>query len=171
MSDLTPVADEATPPSDSTDQPSQEATETVESLKEKLAAAEALKLKAEEEAKTWKGRVKDENPKKKADPDEAYSDWRIDNRDRIAVPGIKEAYEQELQELEASGAKLTIPMREKALKLAEAKVGVKKVESSQPLPSGTIERGGLRQPTLTEHDIAFGVKPETKKKYAQLVEG
>ena len=169
MFDLTPEGDEPSPPSETTDQPSEEPTETVESLKEKLAATEKEKLEAEEEAKRWKGRVKEENPpkeKRKVDSDEAYADWRIDNKDRITV--VKEQYEKELLELQEGGAKPTVLMREKALKLAEATLGVKKVEKTEPLPSGTVDRGGTREPIMTEHDVAFKVKPETKKKYAHL---
>ena len=170
MLDETPVTD-VTPPSASADQPSDETTETVESLREKLAAEQMEKEQALEEAKRWKGRVKDENPpKKKEDSDEAYSDWRIDNKDRISVPGVKEKYDAELAEFQAGGSKLSISLREKALRLAESSVGVKKVDPSEPLPSPSIDRGGQREPTLTAHDIAFGVKPETKKKYAHLVE-
>lgn len=169
MSDLTPVSDD-TPLSDPTDQPSPEATETVESLKEKLAAAEAEKLRAEEEAKTWKGRVKDENPKKKKeDLSEADIDWKIANQGRINL--VKDAYEQELQDLESSGAKITTTMREKALKYAESTIGIQKANSGEPLPSPSIDRSGSREPTMTEADIAFGIKPETKKKYAAIVEG
>ena len=164
MFDSTPDSEES-PPSASTDQPSQEPTDTVESLKEKLAATEQAKLDAEEDAKRWKNRVKDENPpkeKKKEDPDEAYADWRIDNKDRIGV--VKEQYEKELSELQDAGVKVTIPMREKALRLAEATVGVKKAEKDEPIPSGSVDRTGGRQPALTESDVAFGVKPETVQK-------
>lgn len=171
MSDQTPVTDEVTPPSASADQPSSESTETVESLKEKLAAEKAEKEKALEEAKRWKGRVKEENPPakdRKIDQDEAYADWRIDNKERISV--VKDEYEKELSELQEGGAKLTVAMREKALRLAEKTIGVQKVDP-EPIPSGTVDRGGQREPTLTKFDTQFGVKPETKKKYAHLVEG
>lgn len=166
MSDLTTV--EETPPSDDTVQPSDEPTESVESLKEKLAAEQKKAEEALEEAKRWKNRVKDENPPKerKKDPDEEYADWRIDNKDRIAL--VKEQYEAELTELQELGAKPTLAIREKALRLAEKTVGVKTVETTEPLPSGTVHRSGQREPTMTEHDIAMGIKPETKKKYAQL---
>ncbi len=169
MSNPTPV-DGSTPPSDSSIQPSSEATETVESLKEKLAATEAEKLQAQEEANTWKGRVKGENPPKvrKIDPDEEYLDWKIDNKDRISLVG-KDVYEKELSELLESGAKPTLSIREKALKLAEKEVGVK-TEHHEPLPSASVDRGGQRDPKMTEYDTAFGVKPETKKKYAHLEE-
>lgn len=168
MSDLTPVSDD-TPLSDSTDQPSLEATETVESLKEKLAVAEEEKRKAEEEAKTWKGRVKDENPKKKKeDISEADIDWKIANQGRISL--VKDAYEQELLDLEASGAKITNAVREKALKYAESNLQIKTV-SGEPLPAPSIDRSGSREPVMTESDIAFGVNPEIKKKYAAMVEG
>lgn len=173
MSDQTPVTDEVTPPSASADQPSDtESTETVESLKEKLAAKTAEAEKAAEDAKRWKNRVKEENPpakEKKVDPDEAYADWRIDNKERIAV--VKDAYEKELAELQENGAKLTISVREKALKLAEKNVGVKTADTTEPLPSAGVDRSGQRQPNLTNYDVQFGVKPETKKKYAHLVEG
>ena len=170
MPDPTPVVDETTPPSETTDQPSSEPTETVESLKEKLAAQQKENDEAWEEAKRWKNRVKEENPPKKKveDPDEVYADWRIDNRDRISV--VKEQYEKELSELQEGGAKLTVSMREKALKLAESTSGVKKVNNSEPLPGGMVDRGGKREPTLNEYDLALGVNPETKKKYADYVE-
>lgn len=170
MSDQTTVTD-VTPPSASADQPSSEPIETVESLKEKLAAEQEEKEKALEEAKRWKGRVKEENPpakERKIDPDEAYQDWRIDNKARIAV--VKDAYEKELSELQESGSKLTISIREKALSLAEKSVGVKTQETVEPLPAAIVDRSGQRQPTLTSYDVQFGVKPETKKKYAHLVE-
>lgn len=164
MSDPTTV--EETPPSvspDSTPEPSEEGTEpteSVESLKEKLAAEQAEKDKALEEAKRWKNRVKEENPKKK--PDEEYADWRIDNKDRIAL--VKDDYEKELEELQASGAKINIAMREKALRLAEKNVGVK-TQETEPLPTGPVDRGGQRQPVLTQYDVQFGIKPETVKKH------
>ena len=90
MADLTPET-EVSPPSETTVEPSSEPTDTVESLKEKLAAIEAEKLQAEEEAKRWKNRVKEENPpkEKKKDSDEDYADWRIDNKERIAL--VKES--------------------------------------------------------------------------------
>ncbi len=162
---------EVSPPSDSSDQPSSEPTETVESLKAKLAATEAEKLKAEEEANRWKGRVKEENPpkdKRKVDPDEEYADWRIDNKDRIGV--VKDAYEKELSELQEGGMKVNLTMREKALRLAEASAGVKTAPKTEPLPGGMVDRGGQREPLMTKEDLAFGVKPETKKKYAHIVE-
>lgn len=164
MSDLTTV-DDSTPPSDDTEQPSSEPTETVESLKVKLAAEAEEKERALEEAKRWKNRVKEENPPKKS-KEEDYADWRIDNRDRIAL--VKEQYDQEIEELEASGAKLNNAMREKALRLAESTLGIKKAEPKEPIPSGGVDRGGQKEPEMTPTDHAFGVKPETKKKYANL---
>ena len=169
MPDQTTETEEVSPPSEATDQPSEEPTDTVESLKEKLAAEQEEKEKALEEAKRWKNRVKEENPpkksEKKADDLDQYADWRIDNRDRIAL--VKEQYEKELSELQESGAKSSIALREKALKLAESISGVKKEksETSEPLTGGMVDRGGTREPTLTEHDLAFGIKSETKKKY------
>lgn len=164
MSDLTP-AEEALP-SVETVQPSEEATETVETLKEKLAAETAAKEKALSDAKALKHRLKEENPPakdRKVDPDEAYSDWRIDNKDRIAV--VKDEYEKELSELQENGSKLTLAIREKALRLAEKSVGVKTQEANEPLPSGSVDRGGQRQPALTNYDVQFGVKAETVKKH------
>ncbi len=173
MTDPTTDPIEGTPPSASTDQPSDKgATETVESLKVKLAAAEKEKLEAQAKADEWKGRVKEENPKKKKEetPDD-YADWRIDNKDRLSVAGVKDAYEKELQELEQNGSKVSNAIREKALKLAESTIGVKKAEpSSQPLPSGMVDRGGSAAPTMTNYDTQFGVNPETKKKWAHVVE-
>lgn len=169
MADLTPET-EVSPPSETTVEPSSEPTDTVESLKEKLAAIEAEKLQAEEEAKRWKNRVKEENPpkEKKKDSDEDYADWRIDNKERIAL--VKESYDKELSELQESGAKVTVSLREKALSLAEAGAGVKKAERTVPLPGGMVDRSGHTEPKLNEFDSAFGVKPETKKKYAHFVE-
>lgn len=162
----TPVSEEETPLSEDTGQPSEEEpTDTVESLKEKLAAETEKTEKAEEDAKRWKNRVKEENPPKEKE-EEDYADWRIDNRDRILVPGVKEKYEEELEELESSGAKLTNAMREKALRLAEGSVGVKTEAKEEPIPQGEVDRGGQREPVLTDTDRAFNVKPETKKKYA-----
>jgi hypothetical protein len=166
MLDPTTV-DDSTPPSDSTDQPSQESTDTVESLKAKLAAEQKAKLEAEEEAKRWKNRVKEENPpKKKVESEEDYADWRIDNKDRISL--VRDQYEKELIELQESGMKITNAAREKALKLAELTVGVKKADPSEALPSPSVDRSGTREPIMTEYDNAFRVKPETKKKYANL---
>lgn len=166
MSDPTTVSEE-TPPSVPA-QPSQEPTETVETLKEKLAAEQKAKLEAEEEAKRWKNRVKDENPpkEKKKDSEEDYADWRIDNKDRIAV--VKDQYEKELAELQELGAKPTLAIREKALKLAEKTVGVKQADPAEPLPGPSIDRGGQKEPKMTEYDHAMGINPETKKKYAHL---
>lgn len=160
-----PEDEESSPPSDYTEQPSSEPTDTVESLKEKLAAKEAEAEKALEEAKRWKGRVKEENPPKGKETSDDYADWRIDNRDRIAL--VKDHYEQELEELQESGMKLTNFAREKALRLAESSVGVKKADPSDALPSPSVDRSGSKEPKMTEYDHAMGVRPETKKKYAQ----
>ena len=180
MTDLTPVPEEVieeTPLSEDTPQlseegtiPKEETTETVESLKEKLAAETEAKEKAEGEASTWEGRVKEENPpKKKQETDKDYSDWRIDARDRLAVTGVKEAYESECSELESSGAKLTTVMREKALLLAEKSVGVKtETTETEPLPQGSVDRGGQKEPEMTATDKDFGVKAATKKKWAHM---
>lgn len=178
MSEPTPVTEEetpeVTPPSEEADQPSEETeetepTESVESLKEQLAATEAEKEKAEEEARRWKGRVKEENPpKKKEEKEEDYADWRIDNKERIAL--VKEEYEKELDELEQAGVKLTNAMREKALIIAESKAGVKKKEEeTEPIPEGTVDRTGDKEPQMTEHDVAFGIKPETVKKWGSTI--
>ena len=167
MFDSTPAPEEGAPPSDSTERPSEEPTDTVESLKERLAAEQKEKENALEEAKRWKNRVKEENPpKEKKETDEDYLDWKIDNTNRIKL--VKEQYETELSELQEGGAKLSNTMREKALKLAEASLGVKKADSTEPLPGPSIDRGGQREPKLTVEDAAFGIKPETKKKYAHL---
>jgi len=175
MPDQTTASDDykaEAPLSEDTEQPSEfneetEPTDTVESLKEKLAAQESATKKAEEEASRWKGRVKEENPpKKKEEKEEDYTEWRIDNRDRIAL--VKEEYEKELEELQGTGAKISNTMREKALRLAEQSAGVKKAELEEPIPSGEVDRSGSKEPSMTDYDIAYQIKPETKKKYAHL---
>ena len=160
---------DVTPPSADAAQPSKEPTVTVEALQDKLAAAEKDKLEAQEEAKRWKNRVKDENPpkeKKREDSETDYADWRIDNKSRISL--VKDEYENELSELQELGAKPTLAIREKALRLAEEKVGVKTAKTSEPLPGPSVDRGGQREPTMTTTDHDFNIKPETKKKYAHL---
>ncbi len=165
MSDSTTTTDEVVPPSASADSTSEQSgtTDTVETLKEKLAAQE-------QETARWKGRVKEENPKKETkESSEDYSDWRIDNRDRINL--VKDQYESEMQELQDSGMKMSIALRNKALLLAEAAIGVKKPERTQPLPAGSVDRSGGAAPNMTKYDVQMGVKPETKKKWAAFVEG
>ncbi len=153
----TSSSEDPTPPA--TSEPSQEPTETVEELKEKLAAAE-------NEAKRWKGRVE---KTKKADPvTEEDIDWKLKFNSRVDL--VKEAYEKELQELQDAGAPLSNALKTKALMYAERDVGVQNV-SSVSLPSPTIDRTATREVPMTDTDRAFGLKPETKKEFAQYVEG
>lgn len=160
----TTVSTEETPPSPDTTQPSQEPTESVEELKEKLAAAET-------EAKRWKGRV-EKASEKKISVSEEELDWKIANVNRINL--VKDAYQKELDDLQAHGAKLSNELREKALKLAESTTGVTKVTveaEDNSLPAPTIDRTGSHLPQLTEYDRALQVKPETKKEFREYVEG
>lgn len=160
--DVTPPEETTqVPPPTETEEPSQDATPSVEELQEKLAAAES-------EAKTWKGRV--EKATKKSPPiSEEDIDWKIANTARIAL--VKEQYEKELSELEAEGIKLTNRLREKALKLAESATGVKKPQSDEPLPTPSVDRSGGTQVKLSSYAQALGVKKETVEKYRDYVEG
>lgn len=81
-------------PSDTYQPSEEEPTETVEELRERLAAAE-------NEAKRWKGRVEKANedkPKKtKVDPEDlAELEWKLDNKNRIAL--VEQEYESILND-------------------------------------------------------------------------
>lgn len=148
---------------------SQETTEDTEDLKAKLAAAES-------EAKMWKGRVEKATKTGKTVTPSAVSeedlDWKIMNSSRISL--VKEAYQKELEELQSSGAKLTNELRDKALKYVEAQSGISKattVAKDDLLPQAGVLRSGSAEPKLTNHDVAFKVKPETVKEYRDYVEG
>ncbi len=133
---------------------------------EKLAAAEA-------EAKMWKGRAEKATkaPVKAPTISEEDIDWKIANTARVGL--VKEAYEKELQELEALGAKVTNAARTKALENAERATLVQKPEnaSDNSLPSPSVDRGGQRAPRMTDTDIALNVKPETVAEFKDYVEG
>ena len=151
-----------------TEEPSSDATPTVEELQEKLTAAE-------NEAKTWKGRAekatKGEKPKE-ASVSEEELDWKIANTNRISL--VKDSYQKHLDELQALGAKPTLATRDKALQLAESDTGVTKgpsEPSDEVLPMPTVDRSGTSTPKLTATDVALGVKPETIKEYRDYVEG
>lgn len=164
-SEATPIEGELPP---ETTEPSDEATLSVEELQEKLAAAEA-------EAKTWRGRAekatKTPKEEKKSPVSEEDIDWKIANINRINL--VKDAYEQELADLAATGAKLTNALRDKALKLAESSSGVQKpqIASTETIPAAGVDRGGSATPELSSYDRALGVKPETVEKYRDYVGG
>lgn len=155
-----------------TEEPSPEATPTVEELQEQLAAAQ-------NEVKTWKGRVekatksdKTEKQKTATPISEEDIDWKLANNSRVAL--VKDTYEKHLTELQELGAKLTPALKEKALRLAEDEEGIHKSTvdaSSDPLPSPSIERSGNRPVRKTETDVALGVKDETIKEFRDYVEG
>lgn len=143
--------------------------------KDGVAATETDEEKAvrlHNEAKMWEGRAKKakEKVEEQSKPlTEADVDWRIDHKSRIAL--VKDTYEKELQDLEGLGVKLTLAARTKALENAEAKALPRHSDSSNSsLPTPSINRGGVVMPHLTEHDIAFGVKAETKQEYRDYVE-
>lgn len=165
---LTTVTD-VTPPSSSELQPSDlDPTEDVEELKRKLAAAET-------EANRWKGRVEKatkEKPAKTSPVSEEDMQWFVKNNQRVEL--VNDAYQKELDELLASGAKPTNDIRDKALKLAESSSGVSKTivqTTDDSFPAPGVDRSGGTTPKLTQHDVAFGVKPETIKEYRDIVEG
>lgn len=179
MSDPTPVIEEMTPPSAETVQPStMESTESVEELKARLAAAQKVAEEATTEAKRWRNRVEEENPKRKFSEkpipvSEEDLDWKIANNSRVSL--VKDAYQKHLTELQEIGAKLTTSLKNKALMLAEAETGVMKasssVSSNDGFPSPTVDRSGTQMPRLSPTDIALKVKPETIKEYRDYVEG
>lgn len=158
--DPTEETTQVPPPSETTEP--QEATPSVEELQEKLAAAES-------EAKTWKGRAEKATKDKPVPVSEADLDWKILNANRIAL--VKQQYDKELSDLEAEGVKLSNSLREKALKLAEATVGIKKPASDEPLPAPSVDRTSKQKVELNAYDQAFGVKQETKEKFREYVEG
>lgn len=147
-----------------------------ETDKEKDAAAETDEQKAERlrnEAKMWEGRANKakEKLKDKAAPvSEEDLDWKIANSARVAL--VKEAYDKEISDLQESGAKITPALRTKALEYAESKIIVQPTGSpDNSLPAPGVDRTVGKTPKLTEHDQAFGIKPETKKEFADYVEG
>lgn len=153
------------PPLESPESPEKD-TQTEETLEEKLAAAEA-------EAKMWKGRAVKETKKDKpsAPISEEDLDWKIQNTSRVSL--VKDTYQKHLDELQGLGAKLSNPLRDTALRLAEAETGVSKsaqVALDDSLPTPSIDRGGSRMPKLSATDVAMGVKPDTVKEYADYVE-
>jgi len=148
-------------PSDLTTELSEEPT-----LEEKFAAEQELRIKAENEVKRWKGRLEKTT---KGDISEEEIDWKIANKDRVAL--VEETYKKELESLQELGAKPTLATKTKALELAEGKSFPQATTHSAPIPSAGIQRTGKVQPHLTEVDVAFGVKPETKSEYREFVEG
>lgn len=155
--------------SSTTEEPSPEATPTVEELQEQLAAAQ-------NEAKTWKGRVekatKSEKPKATGPISEDELDWKLANNSRVNL--VKDTYQKHLDELQELGAKLSPALKSKALQLAEDEEGINKatVESSHDvLPSPGVDRSGSRPIRKTQTDLSFGVKDETIKEFRDYVEG
>lgn len=147
--------------SNPTEEPLEEPT-----LEEKLAAEQSLRIKAENETKRWKGRLEKTT---KGDISEDEIDWKIANKDRVAL--VEEAYKKELESLQELGAKPTLATKTKALELAEGKSFPQAQASSAPIPPAGIQRTGTVQPHLTEIDNALGVKAETKSEYREYVEG
>jgi len=147
-------------------QPSeQEPTESVEELKKKLAAAET-------EAQRWKGRVEKatKTAKKEGSISEEDLDWKIANVDRIKL--VKDTYQKELDELAATGAKVTNELREKALKLAEASSNIRTAApSDSSFPAPEVDRSGGKPITLNPYAKAMNVKQETIEKFKDYVEG
>lgn len=174
-----PPADEATQTQEAdvtTPQPS-ESDPTLESPPDKDWKEEYARLRKDYDAKASRLKeiektVKPEEPKQLAPEDE--TDFKIDNSGRIKL--VKEEYKAELAELQASGAKLTPALMEKALRLAEQKKGISvdpeaiRQQASASAPS-VVNREETEEVTLTEDDQRFGVTPETKQKWKHLVEG
>ena len=101
--------------------------------------------------------------------------WYTENIGRLKL--VKNEYQKQLDELQSLGAKPSLVLRQKALELAERATGVTpsseatRQASTASAPSVTDRSGDSSEVSLTEHDIALGIKPETKKKYRALVEG
>ena len=148
-------------PSSDTDQPSeQETTETVEELRERLAAAE-------NEAKRWKGRVEkaNEKPKTKVDPEDlADLEWRLENKDRIEL--VKTEYDV----IVADGYQGEKVSKRVALELAEkqAKVdtaGAKRGrQDDMNTPSVTNRNATNPKGFESAEDEEYGLTIEKKRK-------
>ncbi len=143
-------------------QPSQEPTETVEELKEKLAAAET-------EANRWKGRVEKANEKKKtavAPADLEELEWKLENKSEIEL--VKPEYEKLLAE-----GYLGEPVSKKvalALALKEAKVDTSATKRgrSDDMHTPSVNTRNI-DPTGYESDVdrEFGLTIEKKRKLEQ----
>lgn len=140
-------------------------------LAEKLAASEAESEKLRNEVKVWRGRTEKANEKKATPISEEELDWKLANNPRIEL--VKDSYQKHLDELQGLGAKLSPALKSKALKIAEDELGVSKAtqDSDNSLPASTVDRGGQAPVKMTDYDRAMGVKPETKAKYREYVEG
>ncbi len=159
------TTEQSVPPPSSTPDPSKDAPqETMEELKEKLAAAES-------EAKRMKGRLEKARVGKESVSEDDMN-WAINHNPRVAL--VKEAYDKELTELEALGAKVTNATKTKALENAERITGIAKATVSTPdtsFPSPSVDRSASAQVRMTDFDRQLKVKPETVKEYRDYVEG
>lgn len=148
------------PPPSETAQPSEEEpTETVEGLKEKLAAAET-------EAKRWKGRVEKANePKKtKVDPEDlAALEWRLENKDRIAL--VKDEWEKIKEDGyhgEKVSEKIALELAEKQAKVDDS--GTKRNRQNDMTVPSVTTRNANPKGYASETDKALGLTIEKKKK-------
>lgn len=162
-----------------------------ETAQQKLKDAEERAKAAETEAKRWKNRVvkltKPDLKKKEKDEDldvsdvdeeESYTDWRIDNRERIKT--VKDKYEEHLTDLQVAGAILTTTLREKALKLAELDTGIsgkksyaseEERQAAMSSPTATINRATKKDDVeVTPDQASRGITPDMKKKWKSEVE-
>jgi len=128
--------------------------------------------KARQEAKMWEGRAKKakEKLREKGSPlTEESLDWKFAYQSRVEL--VKESYEKELDELLATGAKLSSVLKTKALEYAESKILPKDNPSDNSLPSSTVDRSGKRSVKMSPTDQALGIKPETVEEFRDYVEG
>ncbi len=144
-----------------TTQPDTSATEDVEELKAKLAAAES-------EANTWKGRVEKANEKKKKDTPVMSSDleslsWKLDNKDRISL--VKDEYEKILVDGyhgETVSEKIALELAEKVAKVDTS--GAKRDRQNDMTTSSTTNRTINPEGYETEADREMGLTLEKKRK-------
>lgn len=160
MSDSTPVAQEVTPPSAETPQPAPAPTETVEELKERLAAAET-------EAKRWKNRVAEENPKKKKEAitsDDLDSlEWKLANKERINL--VKDEYDKLLvdgYQGEKVSEKIALELAEKQARIDTA--ATKRDRQDDMTTPSVTNRIVNPQGYETEADRELGLTLEKKRK-------
>ncbi len=153
------------PPSSQTTQPSNDATENVEELKAKLAAAES-------EANTWKGRVEKANEKKKKDTpvtsvDLEELEWKLANKDRIGL--VKDEYDKLLIDGyhgEKVSEKVALALAEKEAKIDNS--NTKRARQNDMDTPSVTNRNVNPKGYADETDEMLGLTIEKKKKLDEL---
>jgi hypothetical protein len=172
-------ADEATlvPETDANAPQSSDDSQTSSDPLEKDWKEEYARLRKDYDAKASKlkqieSSVKSDEPTPVVEDE---TDFKIENASRIKL--VKDEYKKELADLQATGAKLTPSLMDKALALAELKRGVTtspdtlRQQMSASAPAMVNRDADSSDISLTENDVRLGVTPEIKAKWKHLVEG